>query len=370
MTREKTLRIRATRSQQGNGTDVFVFFLHGADIARIADINRLKRSKDELEGFQRPEIRKHVNEIVEFLDSGPVLFPNAIILAFSESVSFQKVRGKGQQNCADLSDAGTLSIPIREDGDRVAWIVDGQQRSIALARARNKQIAVPVVAFVSPDLQTQREQFILVNKARNLDKRLLDELLPKVGVFLPKDLGNRKLSSALVDALLTNEGSPFHGLIRRPSNPDKEAVVVDSALTKAIDRSLKAGALAQYRGNGSGPDADAMLKVLLQYWSAVKAAFPDAWGKPATQSRLMHAAGIQAMGALMDQVMVRADSANDAAGEISASLARLAPYCRWTSGVWDELGWKWNEIQVLPQQITRLSEYLLVLDRKLTRAAA
>jgi DGQHR domain-containing protein len=368
--REKELRIRATRSRQGNGTDVFVFFLHGADIARIADINRLKRSKDELEGFQRPEIRKHVNEIVEFLDSGPVLFPNAIILAFSESVSFHKVRGKGLQNCADLSDAGTLSIPVRDGGDRVAWIVDGQQRSIALARARDKQIAVPIVAFVSPDLQTQREQFILVNKAKNLDRRLLDELLPKVGVFLPKDLGNRKLSSALVDALLTNEGSPFHGLIRRPSNPDKEAVVIDSALTKAIDRSLKAGALGQYRGNGSGPDAEAMLKVLLQYWSAVKAAFPEAWGKPATQSRLMHAAGIQAMGALMDQVMVRADSASDAAAEISASLARLVPHCRWTSGVWDELGWKWNEVQVLPQQITRLSEHLLVLDRKLARAAA
>lgn len=370
MSREKTLRIRATRSRQANDTHVFAFFLHGADIARIADINRLKRSEDELEGFQRPEIRKHVNQIVEFLDSGPVLFPNAIILAFSESVSFQKVRGKGPQNCADLSDAGILTIPIREEGSRVAWIVDGQQRSLALARARDKQIAVPVVAFVSPDLQTQREQFILVNKAKNLPERLLDELLPKVGVFLPKDLGNRKLSSALVEALLTNEGSPFHGLIRRPSNPGKEMVVIDSALSKAIEKSLKVGALAQYRGNGAGPDADAMLNVLLQFWSAVKGAFPDAWGKPATQSRLMHASGIQAMGALMDQIMVRADSASDPAAEIAASLKRLVPHCRWTSGTWEDLGWKWNEVQVMPQHIARLSEHLLVLDRKLAKAAA
>src|SRR5206468_5442037 len=128
-----------------------------------------------------------------------------------------------------------------------------------------------------------------------------------VGVFLPRDLGNRKLSSALVDALLTTEGSPLHGLIRRPSNPDRDAVVIDSALSKTIEKSLKAGTLAQYRGNGSGPDANAMLNVLLQFWTAVKKTFPEAWGKPATQSRLMHAAGIQAMGALMDQVMVRAD---------------------------------------------------------------
>jgi DGQHR domain-containing protein len=369
MSATKALRVRATRSRQAGDTFVFALFLHGADIARIADINRLKRSKDDLEGFQRPEIRRHVNQIVEFLDSGPVLFPNAIILAFSPDVSFQKVRGKGPQNCSSLSDVGILNIPIRDEGDRVAWIVDGQQRSLALARARDKQIAVPVVAFVSHDLKTQREQFILVNKARGLPKRLIDELLPKVGVVLPRDLAIRKLPSALVDALMTNESSPFNGLIRRPSNPEKSAVVVDSGLAKVIERSLKAGALGQYRGNGSGPDADAMLKVLLQFWSAVKDVFPEAWGKPATQSRLMHSAGIQAMGALMDQIMVRADSATDPKAEIKASLERMAPHCHWTSGVWEDLGWKWNEIQVSPQSIARLSDHLLLLDRRLARAS-
>jgi hypothetical protein len=113
-----------------------------------------------------------------------------------------------------------------------------------------------------------------------------------------------------------------------------------------------------------------MLNVLLQFWAVVKETFSEAWGKPATQSRLMHAAGIQAMGALMDQVMVRADSAGNPTAEIAASLKRLAPHCRWTGGTWDDLGWKWNEIQVSPQHISRLSEHLLILDRKLARGAA
>lgn len=369
MSQAKELRVRATRTRQGGNTDVFAFFLHGADVARIADINRLRRSGNQLEGFQRGEIRKHVNDIVEFLNSGSVLFPNAIILAFSSDVGFQKVRGKPVQNCSDLSEAGILTIPVRDEGERVAWIVDGQQRSLALARAKDRQIVVPVIGFISRDLRTQREQFILVNKARGLPARLIDELLPKVGIVHSKDLAIRKLPSLLVDELMTDQDSPFHGLIRRPSSPGKDMVVVDSALVKTIERSLRAGALGQYRGNGHGPDADAMYRVLCQFWSTVKLEFPDAWGKPATQSRLMHSAGIQAMGALMDQIMVRADSAGNSAAEIRASLERLAPHCRWTSGVWEELGWKWNEIQVSPQQIARLSEHLLLLDRRLARAS-
>ena len=47
---------------------------------------------------------------------------------------------------------------------------------------------------------------------------------------------------------------------------------------------------------------------LVLYWSAVRDTFPEAWGKPPTESRLMHSAGIRAMGALMDQIMLRADS--------------------------------------------------------------
>ena len=42
---KETLAIRAVRSEQGDGTAVFVFFLEGADIMRIADIARLRREE-------------------------------------------------------------------------------------------------------------------------------------------------------------------------------------------------------------------------------------------------------------------------------------------------------------------------------------
>jgi DGQHR domain-containing protein len=311
-----------------------------------------------------------VNSIVEFLDSGPVLFPNAIILALSPDVDFVSARGRKPDNLVEVADAGTLTIPIAPEGRRSAWVVDGQQRSLALARAKNQGIAVPVVGFVSADLETQREQFILVNKARPLPTRLINELLPEVSVLLPRDLAARQLPSALCDALATDPSSPFHNLVRRESNPAESAgVVTDTALIEAIRMSLKSpiGALAQYRRNGEGADTEAMYATLSAYWTAVRDTFPEAWGRPAVESRLSHSAGIRAVGALMDTIMLRADATTTPEIIVREALTRIRPHCAWTEGTWEGLGWKWNEVQSTSQHITKLSEHLIRLDRELSR---
>jgi DGQHR domain-containing protein len=363
------LVVRALRTRQGRETDVYAFFVPGADITRIADISRISRDEaDGLKGFQRREIRSHVAAIAEFLESGPVLFPNAIILAISPEVEFKLSRGPTPAGAGELVQSGTLSIPIRPEGERAAWIVDGQQRSLALAQAKAVAISVPVIAFISADVETQREQFILVNKAKPLPSRLIDELLPEVGVLLPRDLAARKLPSELVGLLNRDPKSPFHGLIKRESEPEGGGVVTDSALIQAIQANLKPplGALSPYRGP-TGTDMAGMYKALVAYWSAVKSAFPDAWGRPPTQSRLMHSAGVRAMGALMDQVLLRADAATSSEADIHAALERLAPHCHWTEGEWNGLGWAWNDVQNTSRHIRLLSEHLTRLDRELAR---
>jgi hypothetical protein len=73
------------------------------------------------------------------------------------------------------------------------------------------------------------------------------------------------------------------------------------------------------------------------------------------------------MGAVMDQVMLRADAAPSPEADVRGSLERLAPHCRWTEGAWEELGWQWKEIQSTPRHIKVLSEYLIRLDRELAR---
>ncbi|HEY1615847.1 MAG TPA: DGQHR domain-containing protein DpdB [Rhizomicrobium sp.] len=260
---------------------------------------------------------------------------------------------------------GTLRIPLATNGPKTAWIVDGQQRSLALSQARDQSFPVPVVAFVSEELSVHREQFILVNKAKPLDPRLIDELLPEVDAVFPRDLSSRKVPSELVNRLRTSPDSPFQCFIRRPSDESPTAVVTDSALIKAIRNSINSalGSLAPYKATGDQPaDVDAMYKVLVAYWGAVRNVFPEAWGRPPTESRLMHSAGIEAMSLLMDRIMSRAAPGADLDSHAREALTRIAPHCRWTGGRWQELQRDWNEIQNIGRDIKLLSGYLARLD--------
>ena len=358
--------VRALHARQGD-KDLYSFFIPGQEITRIADIIRVSRDDtDALRGFQRKEIRNHVRSIVLYLNQMNVLFPNAITLAFSPEVRFAQSRGPTPPGLAAPSQSGILSIPVREEGERVGWIVDGQQRSLALAQSKNSALQVPVVAFISNNLQLNREQFILMNKTRPLPGRLINELLPETGeVLLPKDLAARRIPSELCNYLAREKQSPFHGLIRRSSDSGKTAaVVIDTAIVKMIRNSINSplGALAPFKAAGDQKaDLQTMFHILCNYWSAVKAVFPKAWGLPPTKSRLMHSAGIEAMGILMDKVLARHIGKRGEKQSIKADLTQLAPHCAWTEGSWDVLNIEWNEIQNNPKHIRALSDVLVRL---------
>lgn len=362
--------VRALRTKQGKDVDVYAFFLYGSDLTKVADISRLERDdNDEVKGFQRREIKNHVRSIVDYLNSDNPIFPNAIIMALGEKVEFKQTRGPNPHDLIEVSQSGTLSIPILAEGHRAAWIVDGQQRSLALAQAKNSRIPVPVVGFVSPGIEMQREQFVLVNKAKPLPTRLINELLPTIDVLLPRDLANRKLPSELCSLLNRDPNSPFFNLIRWESNShSKTSVIVDTAIIDSIKRNLRSpmGSLSQYKGLYES-DSEVMYKVLLMYWGVVKEVFPEAWGLRPHESRLMHSAGIKAMGRLMDQIMMRADLSLNPQQEIRISLERLKRFCHWTDGFWLDLGWNWNDIQSTPYHISRLSEYLCRIDRIMSK---
>lgn len=356
----KPLVVRALRTVQGKEIDVYAFFIRGEDIVRVADISRLSRDdEDSLHGFQRPEIRQHVKGIVEYLNQGNVLFPNAIILAMSPEVKFVASRGSRPAEDMRISESGTLTLPVYGEGRRIAWIVDGQQRSIALAQAHYRKLAVPVIGFVSDKLAIQREQFILVNKAKPLPTRLINELLPETdAVVLPRELVARKLPAEFVSLLNKDPSSPFYQLIKRASDRGSTGgVVTDTALLNSIKNSLAnpLGALAPFRTidrEGVG-DVEGMYQILVTYWSAVKKTFADAWGKDPSNSRLMHSAGLLTMGLLMDAIYSRL-TPNADVQTVSNELKKIAPICRWTQGTWESLGLAWNEIQNTPQHVKKL----------------
>ena len=363
---KQELVVRALHSSQGTGRDLYAFFIRGADIIRVADISRIERAEnDTLKGFQRPEIKQHVKEIVEYLNQGDVLFPNSIILAMSPDVRFSASRGTKPAGDDGLGQTGTLTIPIYEEGERIAWIVDGQQRSIALAKSKNNDMPVPVIAFISDSLEIQREQFILVNKAKPLPTRLINELLPETrGLLLPREMNLRRVPYEICNALNREPTSPFHKMIKRPSDSKQNTstMIIDSAVMKMVRNSMNnpLGALSPYKPSARDPgDITAMYTILVTFWSAVRDVFPDAWGKDPRQSRLMHSAGIEAMGVLMDRIYARLSGTGEDYATVRKELEKIAPACRWTSGTWESIGIAWNELQSTSRDIKKLQDALV-----------
>ena len=169
------VKANAITVKQNSDIPVFSFFLKGEDILKIADISRLRKDSDGvLLGYQRGEVINHVNEIVTFLDSEKILFPNAIILAMSSSVTFKKSINTELEN--QNSELGILEIPIENNNQKPAWIVDGQHRTMALSKCKNPDILVPVIGFISNDIEVHRSQFLLNKKVKPHPSGLINEL--------------------------------------------------------------------------------------------------------------------------------------------------------------------------------------------------
>ncbi|HEY3546906.1 MAG TPA: DGQHR domain-containing protein DpdB [Propionicimonas sp.] len=366
MADDRTLERRTLRIHQNDRVPLYVFALTAEEINLVADVARISRDEaGKLIGYQRPETRQHVQQILAYLDSDDILFPNALILALPDTVKFRSSRGPSTTD--GLATAGTIEIPIPGDPDapRPAWIVDGQQRSLALAQTRHSDLPVIVVGFVAPNLELQRDQFLRVNTVKPLPSGLVTELLPEIVAAPSPRLSARKLPSALVDVLNQDPASPFYGLVKRASGDpaDKRAVVTDNSLVEALRESLESpsGALFPFRNYSSGTtDTEGIRALLLAYWGAVQKTFPGAWGLPPTESRLMHGVGIRSMSRLMDRVVPHLDlKSKDLGDQAAVEVARIEAYCRWTDGTWDELGWRWNEVQNLSRHISALSNYVV-----------
>ncbi len=352
----KVIRRRALRVEQCKGHPLYLFCLTGDEILNLADISRISRDDaGTLLGYQRAEVKRHVQDIVDYLNSDQVLFPNSIILAVSSRIRFISSRGPKVRD--GLVVAGTLEIPVPRDKDRKpAWIVDGQQRVLAISKSKRRDLPVPVNAFVADDIEIQRDQFLRVNNTRPLPRGLITELLPEVSTPLPANLEAKKIPSAICELLNSNERSPFYQLIRRASlssESKKNAMISDTSIITIVQESISSpsGCLFPYRNLATGEtDFDGIWKILVAYWTAVKATFPDAWGKPPSKSRLMHGAGLRSMGRLMDRVMSSVDPHSPhALAHVKHELQTIAPVCHWTSGRWSELGdLQWNEIQNVP----------------------
>ena len=362
---KKSIKVRALLAKQSPDVPLYSFYIKGSDILRIADVSRIRRGEaDELLGYQRNEVRSHVDEIANYLNNDDSILTHAIILALSTAATFKQSRGPKVGNQDVIS--GVLEIPIGEEGKKCAWIVDGQQRTLAITKSKASDRNVPVTAFASDDFENHRTQFLLVNKTKPLPNSLINELLPEVNADLPPSLAKNKIPSTLCNILNRDPESPFKGLIYRETtdrSKNKEAVIKDTSLIEVIRTSLNSvhGCLYQYKYVATSEIVNESIRQVINlYWSAVRDLFPEAWGLTPRKSRLMNGLGIKSMGILMDQVMAQILPHEKNAGQrIKDSLQPIVPYCAWTAGRWKKLDLPWDGLQNNPADVKELSKMLV-----------
>lgn len=336
------IRYLSICAQQSDEHVVLSFAAKAADVLRFASIERIGRdAQGELSGFQRPQVAAHIREIRDYLEKPNAVLPNPIVVAFTDNVTVEP-NGDG---------SAMLTIDL-EDGPP-GLVVDGQQRLTALGEVdRNFQVFVS--ALICRDDAELRRQFVLINNTRPLPKSLIYELLPTVDDLPPRL--SRRSTAAEITARLNFENTSLKGYIKQHTCP--EGIIADTVMQKIIMESLSNGIMREMIRAPRGKDR--CVRLVSEFFDGLKQTFPEAWHgqKPAT-SRLLHGAGIQAVGDVMEVLAQRADART--AQEFRAGMECLKGKVAWIEGTWDfgDEVRRWNALQNVNRDIALLKHYLV-----------
>ncbi|GFZ99992.1 DGQHR domain-containing protein DpdB [Sphingobium fuliginis] len=337
-----SLSFFAVQAKQSSEHTVLTFAARAADVLRFALIDRIGRdAQGELSGFQRPQVAAHIREIRDYLEKPDAVLPNPIVVAFTE-----------QTKVEDLGN-GTVRLTIDMSQGVPGLVVDGQQRLTALSEV-DRDFQVFVSALICRDEAELRRQFVLINNTKPLPKSLIYELLPSVN-DLPPRLSRRSVAADLT-ARLNFEHTALQGYIKQHTQPD--GIIADTVVQKIIMESLTNGVMRELIDTPRGRDR--CVRLVSNFFEAVKKVFPEAWHgqKPAT-SRLLHGAGIQAMGDVMEVLAARMDAKS--VEDFREGLECLKGRTAWTGGEWEIGGEirRWNSLQNVNRDIALLKHYLV-----------
>jgi len=176
----------------------------------------------------------------------------------------------------------------------------------------------------------------------------------------------RSTAADLTARLNFDEGSSLRGLILQHTNPN--GMIRDTAIQRVLMNSLSDGVMRELVREPGGERK--CLSLVSNYFRAVQKTFPEDWfgHKPAT-SRLVHGAGIQAMGHVME-VLALLDGARKA-DEFAVGLQALRGRTAWRSGNWDFGGGDvrhWKAVQNLNRDVVSLAHHLISIVRADIRA--
>lgn len=334
----------AVCAQQSSEHRVLSFAATAADVFRFASIERIGRdAQGELSGFQRPQVAAHIREIRDYLEQPNSVLPNPIVVAFTDRVTVE-----------DLG-SGIMRLSIDMNTGIPGLVVDGQQRLSALAEI-DRDFQIFVSAMICRDEAELRRQFVLINNTKPLPKSLIYELLPTVD-NLPPRLSRRSVASDITSRL-NLKNTALKGLIKQHTCP--QGLIADTVIQRVILESLSNGVMRELVSLPRG--VMRCVQLVSNFYEAVKRIWPESWyGQTPATSRLLHGAGVQAMGDVMEVLAQRSDARSTE--EFYEGLECLRTRTAWSNGEWELAGEvrRWNSLQNINRDVALLKHYLIAI---------
>lgn len=256
-----------------------------ADILRkiaYADIRRLEDRKIETyTGIQRPLSADRVKEITQYIRTVDATFPNTIIVSIES------------RNIVD-SNENSLIIKLTEESVK---IIDGQHRLAGFNETNSIGFELVISVFVDAVLEDQALIFSIINlKQTKVNKSLVYDLFE-----LSSIKGPQKICHEIAKSLNSDPAAPFYRRIKLlgrkielyegiltqgtfvkyllpmiSDNPDKDVDLLKRNEPLPFEESdIKRGKI--FRKFFIQKEEWAILKILINYFNAVKKSFPNEW---------------------------------------------------------------------------------------------
>ena len=303
--------------------DFYVGVMSARDLLAItyADIRTIENDVDRYVGIQRTVNKNRVKEIANFTTSIDATFPTGVVLAI-----------KGE--CADKIDDGKKLRIYEginpENGEKyslneVASILDGQHRVEGLRLAEQFDFNVPVSIFVDADIADQAYIFATVNLAQTkVNKSLVYDLLDYAKARSPQ-----KTAHDITVAFDKFRDSPFLHLIKRLGartpgrdgetlaqativnriipllSVDPEQDRYDLARDKKVFSDSSSYAETPLRDLWVNNKDDQIARILLEYFTAVKETWPNAWNSRENGQILTRTNGFRAFMRLFKNIYLK-----------------------------------------------------------------
>jgi DGQHR domain-containing protein len=400
------LRLPALESQLSDGTTRLQFSCDGRLIRSLAKVDRLDSLANS--GNQREEVRKHVESIAAGITAGTQI-PNSILLVLSAEQTVEEtddeipaslivihptsedwitVHHPSQPELAiQTVRSVVIDFPYRRaafDDEKSALLVDGQQRTAALSLVDIDD--VPSFSLSVNAIRATAEDAKRIFQVANTTVKITTQFSRALLASMDDAPGYLRQEQARAIAAkhlaLHDQTSPFYHLVQYPGVETKKLkpIIAYNSLFLVVSAFADSGLKFE-----SPID---LAFVVGNAFNIVKKAWPTAWARKSTESKLIHGAGLRAIASLLANKVESAYQAcngnirsTDLWDSVDASMQRLKPHVVWTDEeaaeasnvvkkIWrDQI----SSAQNTNQDIAALTAYLrkesLELDTKANRGS-